>query len=147
MIQAYQQFERWIAAALLVMLMIIVLYMTLQFGYNLGLYFYEFFSGQREAAKVGLLHDVFGNFLLLLIGLELMKTTTLYLKAHKFHVDVVFSVAMIAAARHAINLTPETNPQAMIGIGVVIFCLAAGYFLFRWAEQKRLAVQKELEES
>lgn len=147
MIRAYKIFERSIAAMLLVMLMIIVLYMTLQFGYNLGLYFFQFFSGQREAAQVGLLHDVFGNFLLLLIGLELMKTTTLYLKAHRFHVDVVFSVAMIAAARHAINLTPDTNPAAMIGIGVVIICLAAGYFLFRWAEQKRLAVGEEPEEA
>ena len=45
-----------------------------------------------------LLHEVFTGFLMILIGLELIKTIVMYLDDHVVHVEVVISVAMIAIA-------------------------------------------------
>ena len=81
-----------------------------------------------------LLHDVFAGFLMLLIGLELMKTIVMYLEEHIIHVEVVLSVAMIAIARHAIDVDYKVVPPlAMIGMGSIIIALAVGYFFFKKA--------------
>src|SRR5262249_59957953 len=79
-----------------------------------------------------LLHEVFGSFLLILIGLELMKTVVMYLERHELHVEVVFTVAMIAIARHAIDLNlTETPPLLLIGMAALIVGLSLGYYFFR----------------
>jgi len=75
---------------------------------------------------------VFGSFLLILIGLELMKTVVMYLERHELHVEVVFTVAMIAIARHAIDLNlTETSPLLLIGMAALIVGLSLGYYFFR----------------
>ncbi|MCA1906594.1 MAG: phosphate-starvation-inducible PsiE family protein [Desulfarculus sp.] len=40
--------------------------------------------------------EVFGFFLMILIGLELLETIKVYIKEDKIHTEVVFLVAMIA---------------------------------------------------
>ena len=81
------------------------------------------------------MHEVFTGFLMILIGLELMKTIVMYLDEHVIHVEVVMSVAMIAIARHAIDVDYKTAPPlAMVGIGVVIISLAVGYYCFKKAD-------------
>jgi uncharacterized membrane protein (DUF373 family) len=79
---------------------------------------------------------------MILIGLELMKTIVMYLDERVIHVEVVFSVAMIAIARHAIDVDfNNVPPLAMIGIGAIIIALAVGYFYFKKASA--LGPQKE----
>jgi uncharacterized membrane protein (DUF373 family) len=86
----------------------------------------EFFDRFR------LLHEVFGSFLLILIGLELMKTVVMYLDQHELHVEVVFTVAMIAIARHAIDLNLAiTPPLTLVGMAALIVGLSVGYYFFR----------------
>ncbi len=81
-----------------------------------------------------LLHEVFTGFLMILIGLELMKTIVMYLDKHIVHVEVVLSVAIIAIARHVIDLDLDTTPSlSLIGTGVIILALAVGYYYFRKA--------------
>jgi uncharacterized membrane protein (DUF373 family) len=81
-----------------------------------------------------LLHDVFTGFLMILIGLELIKTIVMYLDDHLVHVEVVLSVAIIAIARHVIEMDLNTaSPLSLVGTGVVIFALAAGYYYFKKA--------------
>ena len=81
-----------------------------------------------------LLHDVFTGFLMILIGLELIKTIVMYLDDHLVHVEVVLSVAMIAIARHVIEVDLSSAPPlSLIGTGTVIMALAAGYYFFKKA--------------
>ena len=81
-----------------------------------------------------LLHDVFTGFLMILIGLELIKTIVMYLDDNLVHVDVVLSVAIIAIARHVIEMDLNAAaPLSLIGTGTVILALAVGYYYFKKA--------------
>lgn len=74
--------------------------------------------------------DIFGMFLLVSIGIELLETVKMYLSSKTVHVEVVFTVAMIAIARKVIILDiKELSSLTLIGIGVIILALSAGYFL------------------
>ncbi|MFZ5586758.1 MAG: phosphate-starvation-inducible PsiE family protein [Thermodesulfobacteriota bacterium] len=81
--------------------------------------------------------EVFGFFLMILIGLELLETIKVYIKEDKIHTEVVFLVAMIAIARKVIILDLEKYPAVVLyGIAAIIIALACGYYLFRRALTK-----------
>jgi len=140
-LRAYGWFERAVVLVLLVLLMGIVGWGTFVLASELvqGLsariagappesvsQLAEFFERFR------LLHEVFGSFLLILIGLELMKTVVMYLDRHELHVEVVFTVAMIAVARHAIDLNlAETPPLLLLGMAALIVGISLGYYFFQ----------------
>jgi uncharacterized membrane protein (DUF373 family) len=84
--------------------------------------------------RMGLLREVFSGFLLLLIGIELMQTIVMYLRSHVLHVEVVLTVAIVAIARHTIDLDMEgATPLQLIGIGFLLLALSVGYYFFRRA--------------
>lgn len=130
----YRHFERFIVVILLGLLMVVVLYATIGLVVFLGAAMVERLQSREVTVTLPLLHDVFAGFLTLLIGLELMKTIVMYLDEHIIHVEVVLSVAMIAIARHAIDVDyTEVPPLTMIGMGSIIIALAVGYFFFKKA--------------
>jgi|SRR5436190_2006783 len=93
-----------------------------------------------------LLHEVFTGFLMILIGLELIKTIVMYLDDHLIHVEVVLSVAMIAIARHVIDMDLNTAPPlSLIGTGAVILALAVGNYYFKKAGAWELQAEKKSE--
>lgn len=78
--------------------------------------------------------SVFGLFLLVLIGLELMETIRAYVEEHRVHVEVIMLVAIIAVARKIIILESEEAADIpLIGIGFVVIALACGYYLIKKA--------------
>jgi len=139
--RAYVWFERAIVLALLALLMVIVAWGTASLAREIVVRVASRVMGIPPAAnappheffeRLAVLHDVFGAFLLILIGLELMKTVVMYLDQHELHVEVVFTVAMIAIARHAIDLNlAETPPLVLVGMGVLILALSIGHYFFR----------------
>ena len=61
--------------------------------------------------------DIFGLFLLVLLGIELISTLRTYLTENEVHVEVVFVVALIAIARKVITLdVKELSSLTLIGI-------------------------------
>ncbi len=134
-IKIYNYFERAIVLVLLGLLMLVVLYATVGFMVTIAVTMYERLQTPEYHLTMPVLHDVFAGFLLILIGLELMKTIIMYLDEHVIHVEVVISVAMIAIARHAIDVDYKTVPAlSMIGTGAIIIALAVGYYYFRRAD-------------
>ena len=130
----YRYFEHFIVLILLGLLMAVVLYATIGLVVFIVVTMAEKLHTREVTLTLPLLHDVFAGFLTLLIGLELMKTIVMYLEEHIIHVEVVLSVAMIAIARHAIDVDYKVVPPlAMIGIGSIIIALAVGYFFFKKA--------------
>jgi len=130
----YRYFEHFIVLVLLGLLMAVVLYATIGLVVFIALTMAEKLHTREVTITLPLLHDVFAGFLMLLIGLELMKTVVMYLEEHVIHVEVVLSVAMIAIARHAIDVDYKVVPPlAMIGMGSIIIALAVGFFFFRKA--------------
>lgn len=143
-VRFYGRFERVIVIALLFLLSLVILYATVQFASAIfrGLYdaaaHYLFRRNVEEiASHVEIVHEVFAQFLLILIGIELMKTVMMYLEDHVVHVEVVLTVAIIAIARHAIDVDYKTtSPTAIIGVGLPVLALTVGYYLFKKADRK-----------
>jgi len=80
------------------------------------------------------LMDLFGVFLLVLIGIELLDTIKVYLRENVIHVEVVVLVAIIAIARKVVVLKIEDlQGDVIIGIGVLIASLALAYYLIKRA--------------
>ncbi len=75
--------------------------------------------------------EIFGVFMLVIIGIELLESITkTYLKEGVDHVKVVLAVAMIAVARKVIILDiKEVSRFTMLGIAAIIFALSIGYYL------------------
>jgi uncharacterized membrane protein (DUF373 family) len=76
--------------------------------------------------------DIFGLFLLVLLGIELISTLKTYLTENEVHVEVVFAVALIAIGRKVIILdVKELSSLSLIGIASIILSLSIGYFLVK----------------
>ena len=72
--------------------------------------------------------ELFAGVLLVVLGLELLDTLRNYFIEHRFRVEFLISVALIAVARHIIQLDYEhTSPWLVMAIALLIFSLAASY--------------------
>jgi len=149
-LRIYDLFERIVLVTLLVLLVVMVLWATWLLGAEIVQSLASRLAGGPPMSKAhlhefierfGMLHSVFSAFLLILIGVELMKTIVMYLDRHELHVEVVFTVAMIAIARHAIGIDIESTPGlTLIGMGVLTLALAVGYHYFQRATRLKMGV-------
>ena len=81
--------------------------------------------------------DLFAGVLLVVLGLELMDTRRNYFIEHRLRVEFLISVALIAVARHVIQLDYEhSSPWFVIAIAVLMFSLAVSYVAVRWLEYR-----------
>lgn len=81
----------------------------------------------------GQLLQLLDRLLLILIGLEVLQNLTAYLRDHTIQTELVVLTALTAVARKLIVMPPgqEKDPLTLIGVGVVILCLAGAYALLR----------------
>ena len=116
-------------AAIMILLMVVVVVSTVHLGYLIGK---EMWATPRFLIPVQGLLEVFGYFLLVLIGVELLETVKMYLKKDVIHVRVVIEVALIAMARKAITEEPhDVSPLTLFGIAALILALGVTSFLQR----------------
>jgi uncharacterized membrane protein (DUF373 family) len=79
---------------------------------------------------IGDLLEIFGLFLLVLIGLELLETIKRFYLEGRIELKVIFTVALIALGRKIIVLEPEKyGGLTLIGMGVIMLALIAGYYV------------------
>ncbi len=72
--------------------------------------------------------SLFAGVLLVVLGLELLDTLRNYFIEHRLRVEFLLSVALIAVARHIIQLDYEhASPWLVMGIALLVFSLAASY--------------------
>jgi uncharacterized membrane protein (DUF373 family) len=72
--------------------------------------------------------SLFAGVLLVVLGLELLDTLRNYFIEHRLRVEFLISVALIAVARHIIQLDYEhASPWLVMAIALLIFSLAASY--------------------
>ena len=80
---------------------------------------------------------LFAGVLLVVLGLELMDTLRNYFIEHRLRVEFLISVALIAVARHVIQLDYEhASPWLVSAIAVLMFSLAASYVAVRRFEYR-----------
>lgn len=76
--------------------------------------------------------DIFGFFMLVLIGVELLESVKTYLSKNVVPVEVVFTVALIAIARKIIILdVKELSSFTLLGLASIIVALSVGYYLLK----------------
>ena len=88
--------------------------------------------------------EIFGYFLLVLIGVELLETLKAYLKKDVIHVRVVLEVALIAMARKVIIEEPNSVPGlALFGIATLILALGIAFY-FEMQAKREVVSKTEL---
>jgi len=77
--------------------------------------------------------EIFGLFMLVLIGIELLDTIAkTYMGESTDHAQIVMAVAIIAIARKVIILdVKDLSGLALVGIAAIILALSIGYYLIR----------------
>jgi len=115
--------------ALVGMLVVVVVLSTVHLGMLIG---EEIWKPPRFLIPVQGLLDIFGYFLLVLIGVELLETVKAHLKKDAIHVRVVLEVALIAMARKVIIEEPNAVPSStLFGIAALILALGIAFYFER----------------
>lgn len=126
-----QSVEKVIIITLIIMMSVVLIFATIELGY-----FFLLYLGNADSFLISLdgLTNLFGVFLLVLIGIELLDTIKIYLKQNVVHVEVVVLVAIIALARKIVIIEVEQlTGDYLIGMGVLIAALALAYYLIKKA--------------
>ena len=131
MLDMLKKFEKAVTTTLVVLMAIVVLLATVELGWIIV---QDIITPPVFLLEISELLDIFGLFLLVLIGVELLETIKAYLKENVVHFEVVLTVAMIAIARKVITLDVKELPSmTLVGIAAIIVALAAAKYFFRKA--------------
>jgi uncharacterized membrane protein (DUF373 family) len=121
--------QRFIVTVLAAMLVLVVVLSTAHLGKLIG---EELWKQPKFLIPVEGLIDIFGYFLLVLIGVELLETLRAYLKKDVIHVRVVLEVALIAMARKAIIEEPHlVPPLELFAVAALILALGIAFYFER----------------
>jgi uncharacterized membrane protein (DUF373 family) len=113
------------------LLIVVVLMSTAHLGLLIA---EEAWKPPRFMIPVQGLLEIFGYFLLVLIGVELLETLKAYVKKDAIHVRVVLEVALIAMARKVIIEEPNAVPSlTLFGIAALILALGVAFYFERQA--------------
>jgi len=125
-----KKYEKFMIQALMVMMAIVLGLATLDLGW---LIIKDIITPPLILLEVNELLDIFGLFMLVVIGIELLETIMkTYITQGQTHYEVVLSVAIIAISRKVIILDfKEVDSLSLIGIASIIVALTVGYFLMK----------------
>lgn len=126
---AIRMVERVVVAALLVLMMIVVVVATIELGVILV---QKMMEPPILLLTTGEMVEIFGFFLMVLLGLELLETIKAYLQENTVHVEVVLLVGIVAMSRKVILLNPEEITFDKVGaIAAIILALAVSHYLLK----------------
>ena len=130
MFELMRGFEKALVKVLTVLMAVVLLLATVDLAWIIV---QDVASPPYFVLSLDELLDIFGLFMLVLIGIELLETVMkTYLTQGMLHFEVVLTVAIIAMARKVIILDlKEVDSLSLLGIAAIVLALAAGYFLMR----------------
>lgn len=121
--------QKFIVLVLTALLVVVVVLSTLHLGALIAV---RIWGPPRFLIPVEGLLDIFGYFLLVLIGVELLETLRAYIRKDVIHVRVVLEVALIAMARKVIILEPgDVASSTLLGIAALILALGIAFYFER----------------
>lgn len=144
--------ERYIIKTLIGLMTLLLVIATIQLGYMV---FKNIIESDVFILDLDVLMDLFGVFLLVLIGIELLDTIKVYFKKHDIHVEVVMLVALIAIARKVILLDfDKYSGFEVLGIASIVLALSLGYYFIKkaggcdfWPKEKETVKDVVIEET
>ena len=124
-----KKFEHVVIIALIFMMIVVVLISTVELAYII---IKDIISPPIFWLEIDDLLDIFGFFLLILIGVELLETIKAYLAQKVVHSEIVLEVALIAITRKVIILdVKEYSGLAIIGVAALIIAIAVAYYFLK----------------
>lgn len=124
------RFQKIIVVSLIAMMVLTVFLTTIELAWMLIL---DITTEPMFLLEIQELLDLFGLFLLVLIGIELIETLRTYLTDQEIHAEMVFTVALIAIGRKVIILDVKELPSlTLVGIAAIILAMSFGYFLLKY---------------
>jgi len=135
MFAVLKHYEKVMVSALMVMMAVVLGLATLDLGWMI---LKDTITAPYLLLDINELLDIFGLFMLVLIGIELLETIMkTYVMEGKPHFEVVLSVAIIAIARKVIILDiKEVESSSLFGIAAIVIALTAGYFLMKRSQSQ-----------
>jgi uncharacterized membrane protein (DUF373 family) len=142
MMEAIKKFEKVIVISLLVMMSLVVLLATIELGWII---IKDIITPPIFLLEINELFEIFGLFMLVLIGIELLETIAkTYTNQSANHAKIVMAVAIIAIARKVIILDVENySGPALMGIAAIILALSVGYYLIKCKRSSTERTSKE----
>ena len=129
------RFEKFITSILIVMMAAVIALATGELGWILVK---SAITPPFLLLEINELLEIFGLFLLVLIGIELLHSVKTYLVHREIHLQAVLAVALIAIARKIIILDPGKIEQTpLIGIAAAVLALTIGYYLVHRVHKER----------
>ncbi len=129
MLRTLEKFETLVNGLLLVMMAVVVALLTVKVAVMIP---------RAVLQTTGLDFNVepmlalFGDMLLVLIGLELMHSVKIYLVDHVVHVEVILSIALVALARKLIIADmKQFDGLSLIGLALLVVALAVSHYMIR----------------
>ena len=119
--------EKLVVVALIAMMCVVVLVSTVELSWIIV---QDLITPPILFFEIDELLEIFGFFLLIVIGIELLETIRSYLDDHVVHVEIVLEVALIAIARKVIVLDlKDYSSGTILGIAALILTLGVAHFL------------------
>lgn len=124
-----KRIEEIIMTTLIILMVIVVSLSVIELGWIL---LKDIISPPVFLLEVNELLEVFGIFLLVLIGIELLETLKVYISKKELRAEIILLVAIIAIARKVITLDLKSLPgDSMLGIAAITLSLTAGYYVLK----------------
>ena len=129
MLDLLKKFEHAVIISLISMMVLVVLLATIELGYVI---IKDIVTPPIILLEITELLEIFGFFLLVLIGVELLETIKAYLLEKVVHVEIVLEVALIAIARKVIILDLEKyDSLTVLAMAGLILSVAAAFYVVR----------------
>ncbi|UFS69804.1 phosphate-starvation-inducible PsiE family protein [Geomonas sp. RF6] len=123
-----KRLESVIILVLVAMMALVLLLGTVELGWII---LADIISAPAFLLEIDELLDIYGLFMLVLIGIELLQTIIkTYVEESINHARIVVAVAIIAIARKVITLdVKDLGGTALLGIAAVVVGLSVSYYL------------------
>lgn len=129
MIDYLHKFERAVIGTLILMLALVILLSVVELGWVL---INDIITPPVFILEIGELLELFGLFLLVLIGIELLETMKKYYTEGRVGLDVIITVSLIAIGRKIITMDPKAyEALTLVGMAAIILALFAGYWILK----------------
>jgi uncharacterized membrane protein (DUF373 family) len=124
-----KKFENYILNILIIMIALVILVSTVELGWIIVK---DLMKPPKFLLSISDLKEIFGFFLLVLIGIELLETIKAYLVEHVVQVIIILEVALIALARKVIILDFEKyDGITTVGIAVLVIAIASAFYVVK----------------
>jgi uncharacterized membrane protein (DUF373 family) len=130
MLPLIKSFEKMIVRVLVVLMAFVLLLSTVELAWVI---IKDIITPPILLLEIDELLEIFGLFMLVLIGIELLETIAkTYMAESVDHAQIVMAVAIIAIARKVIILdVKDLSGLALVGIAAIILALSIGYYLIK----------------